>query len=419
MDNEKQIPALRFRGFDGPWEKKKLGELGSLKNGMNFVKDAMDHGSPFVNIQDIFGKNIVDVDHLGKAEATPKQQKDYDLKKGDVLFVRSSVKLEGVGECALIPRDLPQTTYSGFMIRFRDEVGMNDNFKRYVFAAKNVRAQILAQATNSANKNISQPILASLKFSVPSVTEQKAVGDFCSDMEDSIATLEQKITKAEQFRRAMLSKLFPAEGASEPALRFRGFSGAWKKCKLASFGKATGGVSLEAEFIENGTYKVINIGSYSGESKYIDQGLRTNKTKRTAARILNKNDLVMILNDKTSEGNIIGRVLLIDADDTYVYNQRNERIEVNQSQFVPQFLYELLNADVVRNKIIRAAQGATQIYVNWSVISQLTYMIPPSINEQKQIGDFFYQLDSYISLQREKREKLRRLKAALLEKLFV
>ena len=88
------------------WEQRKLGDLGSLKNGMNFSKDAMGHGYAFVNLQNIFGNNVVDVKSLGLAEASEKQLLEYSLQKGDVLFVRSSVKLEGVGEAALVAETL-------------------------------------------------------------------------------------------------------------------------------------------------------------------------------------------------------------------------------------------------------------------------------------------------------------------------
>lgn len=416
MDNEKQIPALRFRGFDGPWEKKKLGELGSLKNGMNFVKDAMDHGSPFVNIQDIFGKNIVDVDHLGKAEATPKQQKDYDLKKGDVLFVRSSVKLEGVGECALIPRDLPQTTYSGFMIRFRDEVGMNDNFKRYVFAAKNVRAQILAQATNSANKNISQPILASLKFSVPSVTEQKAVGDFCSDMEDSIATLEQKITKAEQFRRAMLSKLFPAEGASEPALRFRGFSGPWNRKPFGEVATVRRGLTYSPENVRKKGIRVLRSSNIQ-ENAFIvaNDDVFVNADAVNIPMVKNGDILITAANGSTQ---LVGKHAIIHG--------LPERSAVPggfmllASSDNTDFLNASMGSAWYGKFISQYVAGGNGALGNLNKADLEKQVIPvPSKEEQKCIGDFFHQLDSYISLQKEKLEKLRRLKAALLEKLFV
>lgn len=113
--NGEKIPKIRFKEFTGAWEQRKLGDLGDFKNGMNFSKDAMGKGYPFVNLQNIFGRNVIDVNNLGLAEASATQLKEYNLKKGDVLFVRSSVKLEGVGEAALVPQDLDNTTYSGLL----------------------------------------------------------------------------------------------------------------------------------------------------------------------------------------------------------------------------------------------------------------------------------------------------------------
>ena len=189
--NESNIPEIRFKGFTDPWEQRKLGDLGSLKNGMNFSKDAMGHGYAFVNLQNIFGNNVVDVKSLGLAEASEKQLLEYSLQKGDVLFVRSSVKLEGVGEAALVAETLENTTYSGFIIRFRDEYGLNNDFKKFVFATKKVRDQIMSQATNSANKNISQSVLENLTFEITSKDEQKQIGEYFSNL-DSLITLHQR-----------------------------------------------------------------------------------------------------------------------------------------------------------------------------------------------------------------------------------
>ena len=209
-----------------------------------------------------------------------------------------------------------------------------------------------------------------------------------------------------------------AEKSKIPAIRFAGFTEAWEQRKLGELGKATSGTSIESEFTETGKYKVISIGSYSETSKYTDQGIRATKTEKIEKRILNKNDLTMILNDKTASGNIIGRVLLIDADDTYVYNQRTERIEVYEKEYLPEFLYQLLNADNIRSKIIRASQGNTQIYVNWSSISELVYEIPVSKEEQAKIAEFFTNLDHLITLHQRKYDKLVNVKKAMLEKMF-
>ena len=208
------------------------------------------------------------------------------------------------------------------------------------------------------------------------------------------------------------------ENRKTPKLRFKGFTDAWEQRKLGEFGKVTSGTSIESEFTETGKYKVISIGSYSETSKYTDQGIRATKTEKIEKRILNKNDLTMILNDKTASGNIIGRVLLIDADDTYVYNQRTERIEVYEKEYLPEFLYQLLNADNIRSKIIRASQGNTQIYVNWSSISELIYEIPVSKEEQAEIAEFFTNLDNLITLHQRKLDRLKNIKKSMLDKMF-
>lgn len=203
-----------------------------------------------------------------------------------------------------------------------------------------------------------------------------------------------------------------------PKLRFPGFTEDWEQRKLNDFGIATGGTSIESEFVDGGTYKVINIGSYSEESVYNDQGLRVNKTDKTKSRILNKYDLTMILNDKTASGNIIGRVLLIDQDNTYVYNQRTERIEVDTKNFLPMFLYHMLNAPEQRKYIVKASQGNTQIYVNWSTISNIDYMIPQLLLEQEKIANLFSLINKDITLHQRKLNNLKLKKKALLQKLF-
>lgn len=206
--------------------------------------------------------------------------------------------------------------------------------------------------------------------------------------------------------------------ANKPRIRFKGFTEDWEQRKLNDFGIATGGTSIESEFVDGGTYKVISIGSYSEESVYNDQGLRVNKTDKTKFRILNKDDLTMILNDKTASGNIIGRVLLIDQDNTYVYNQRTERIEVDTKNFLPMFLYHMLNAPEQRKYIVKASQGNTQIYVNWSTINNIDYMIPQLLLEQEKIANLFSLINKDITLHQCKLEKLKLTKKALLQKLF-
>ena len=206
--NGHSVPEIRFSGFTEDWEQRKLGELGSLKNGMNFSKEAMGIGFLFVNLQNIFGNNVIDVTNLGKAMASDSQLKDYNLLNGDVLFVRSSVKLEGVGEAALVPQNLENTTYSGFIIRFRDEYGLDNNFKRFLFGIESVRNQIMAQATNSANKNISQTVLENLCLKIPNKSEQEKIGLYFSNLDHLITLHQHKCEELQNIKKFMLKNMF-------------------------------------------------------------------------------------------------------------------------------------------------------------------------------------------------------------------
>ena len=136
---------------------------------------------------------------------------------------------------------------------------------------------------------------------------------------------------------------------------------------------------------------------------------------KTKKRILNKDDLTMILNDKTASGRIIGRVLIIDKSDLYVFNQRTQRIEPYHDKYDATFLYEMLNAPQIREKIFKQSQGNTQIYVNWSTIKELEYMIP-NIEEQVKLGHMFKQIDNLITLHQQKNMKGKNIMKNLLRK---
>ena len=206
--NGENIPNLRFADFSEPWDQRKLGDLGSFKNGMNFDKSAMGHGHPFINLQNIFGKTIVDGTGLGLAVSSEKQRNEYNLLKGDVLFIRSSVKPEGVGEAALVPTNFDNTTFSGFIIRFRPHVAIDNEFKRVIFATKNVRNQIMALATSSANTNINQDSLEMIIIELPRLSEQSKIGNLFKRLDDALYLHQSKIEKLTELKKVLLANMF-------------------------------------------------------------------------------------------------------------------------------------------------------------------------------------------------------------------
>ena len=321
----------------------------------------------------------IGINKTGKAVISPVYSIFYGVSIGDSQFI---------GIMSLLPRFIAK------MIRFR-------------------------QGVVYGQWRIHEKDFLDISILIPSEAERTKITKLILSIEELITLHQRKLNNLKLKKKALLQKLFPKNGERYPELRFPGFTDAWEQRKLNDFGIATGGTSIESEFVDGGTYKVINIGSYSEESVYNDQGLRVNKTDKTKSRILNKYDLTMILNDKTASGNIIGRVLLIDQDNTYVYNQRTERIEVDTKNFLPMFLYHMLNAPEQRKYIVKASQGNTQIYVNWSTISNIDYMIPQLLLEQEKIANLFSLINKDITLHQRKLDHLQLQKKALLQQMFI
>ena len=145
------------------WNIVRLSELGEFKNGINKSSKAFGHGSPFINLMDVFGVSSIEAsDELGLVDTTSAEQQTYDIREGDVIFIRSSVKPSGVGLTAVVEKYLPKTVYSGFLIRFRDSGALGSGFKRHCFYEEGFRKRVIDASSVSANTNINQDNLKRL-----------------------------------------------------------------------------------------------------------------------------------------------------------------------------------------------------------------------------------------------------------------
>src|SRR5437016_5038651 len=101
---------------------------------------------------DVFGTPRVSPEaNFGLVGSSVPERKAYALVRGDVLFVRSSVKPEGVGLTTLISEDLVDTVFSGFLIRYRDSGELAHGFKEHCFWEAGFRSRLMASSTVSAN----------------------------------------------------------------------------------------------------------------------------------------------------------------------------------------------------------------------------------------------------------------------------
>lgn len=193
----------------------------------------------------------------------------------------------------------------------------------------------------------------------------------------------------------------------------------WNIEKLGDVCKYQNGTSLEKYFNQNDGYNVISIGNYSPFGKYIENNtyISFDLVSLVKKFILNKDDLTMILNDKTSSGAIIGRVLLIDENNKYVFNQRTMRL-TPQNKILPKYLYFLINSNEIHNKIIALAKPGTQIYINTNDVTELQIAFPESKIEQAAIATVLSGVDNLINSLEKLIVKKRDIKQGTMQELL-
>ena len=242
---------MRFSGFDDEWKSYKLGEIGLFKNGVNKSKEDFGSGYPFINLEDIFDKDYLLNKEYSLVKVSKKELKEYNLNKGDVLFVRSSVKPSGVGLTTVINENLINTVFSGFIIRFRENKQILDlNFKRYCFNITSFRNSLMSKSTTSANTNINQQSLSKLTINAPCIDEQKKIASFLEIIDKKIELLNKKSEYYIKFKKYLMQQIFTQK------LRFD-----YDMIKLKDICKINKGKQLNKDaMIENGKYYVLNGG---------------------------------------------------------------------------------------------------------------------------------------------------------------
>ena len=416
---EKKVPALRFRGFDNAWEQRRLGELGHTEGGTSIESEFDSEGKYKVISIGSYSEESDYVDQGIRAIESEKTLRRV-LQKNDLTMILNDKTSSGkiIGRVLFIDRS------DVFVYNQRTEMirGYEDRYyPKFLYHLLNApiqRKKIVKQSQGNTQIYVNWSKVSETQYMIPEVGEQTIISNYFSYFDHLISLHQRKLEMLKKVKKSMLEKMFPKNDAKVPEVRFSDFTDAWEQRRLGELGHTEGGTSIESEFDSEGKYKVISIGSYSEESDYVDQGIRAIESEKTLRRVLQKNDLTMILNDKTSSGKIIGRVLFIDRSDVFVYNQRTEMIRGYEDRYYPKFLYHLLNAPIQRKKIVKQSQGNTQIYVNWSKVSETQYMIP-EVGEQTIISNYFSYFDHLISLHQRKLEKLKNIKKSMLEKMFI
>ena len=198
------------------WEKKRLGDCGTFKNGMNFASTDTGYTIRSLGVGDF--KNLYQIDdteQLSEISLKAAPSEDYLLKDEDIVFVRSNGNKELVGRCLLVyPKNIP-TTYSGFCIRFRkDHDELDADFLLHYMKAESSR-KILNGKEGANISNLNQKILGDFEVPVPPLSEQKRIVEQLDSLSEKVRSLEEIYTKqlanCDELKQAFLAKAFNGE----------------------------------------------------------------------------------------------------------------------------------------------------------------------------------------------------------------
>lgn len=415
-----KVPEIRFKGFKKKWNVCSVGDFYHFKNGLNKGKEFFGFGTPIVNFTDVFNNRGLTSDILkGRVSLSKKEISSFEVKKGDIFFTRTSETLEEIGYPSVMLDESNDTVFSGFVLRGRalKEDPLSNLFKKYVFFTNDFRKEMISKSSMTTRALTSGTSIKKMEFYFPEdKMEQEKIGIFHSIIDKEIILITTRINLLKQIKAASLQSMFPQEGETIPKVRFKGFEGEWKCCKLGDLGIPVSGIAFPekeqggksgtpffkvSDMNNEGNDNIMNTANnYVSNSQITHMNWKVNKL--LPAIFFAKVGAAVLLNRK--------RLLLSPClfdNNTMIFITDSSKLEA----YFALCLFRTINLpSLVQIGTLPSYNGKQICSINASI---------PSYEEQVKIGNFFRNLDHQISLQAQRLEKLKQIKAACLDKMFV
>ena len=374
MQNKALAPALRFEGFTDAWEQRKFSDLTERVSSQSRNPDL-----PQVEYEDInSGEGTLNKDLRDKESG----KAGIEFSTGDVLYGKLRPYLMNW----LYPQFNGIAVGDFWVLRATE----CDSSFLYRLVQTDAFQRLANISSGSKMPRADWNLISQSTFAVPTdCAEQKAIAQQL-ELTDSLITLHQrKCERLKRLKAAMLDKMFPKPGERYPALRFEGFTDAWEQRKFADLTEVCSG--RDYKHLNEGPIPVYGTGGYMTS---VDEALSY---------------------DKDAIG--IGRKGTIDKPyrlrapfwtvDTLFYSIPRPGIDIDFA------LCSFLNVDWKSKDESTGLPSLSKEAINETLVRL------PSANEQAVIGRYFAGLDNLITLHQRKCERLKRLKAAMLDKMFV
>ena len=192
------------------WGMQRLKTLGWTQNGISQSGDYFgeDYAYPFVSYSDAY-KNYSLPYPSGRANSSEEDRQRYSLIEGDVLFTRTSETIEEIGFASTCIETIPNSVYSGFLIRFRPTSDkLFKGFSKYYFRSQVHRAYFVKQMNIVTRASLGQDLLKNLVVLLPPIDEQHSIASYldtkCSEIDSLIAIKQAKIEELKEYKKSVI-----------------------------------------------------------------------------------------------------------------------------------------------------------------------------------------------------------------------
>ena len=403
------MPKLRFSGFEGEWERKLLSECLEISEEKN--TDNKFGIEDVLSVSDDYGV-VNQIELLGRSYAGKSVSGYKILRPGQIVYTKSPLKAKPYG---IVKQNTGEAGIVSVLYAvYNTKEGVAPEYIHYYFdPAWRLNAYMRPLVNKGAKNtmNISDETALTGYIMIPKdIEEQRRIATYLRSLDEQIAIQQQQLERLKKMKQSCLGLLFADNQSITPPLRFKGFSGEWKRVKLVEIAnKFNYGINAAAK-------------PYDGYNKYlritdIDEDMRVfNKDNLTSpeannveAYLLQEGDIVL-----ARTGASVGKSYFYDANDgRVVFAGFLIRVQLKDT-VCPRFIFTCTQTENYYKYIRMVSQRSGQPGVNTREYGDYSFLIPPTIEEQRCIANFFERLDKRIVLQSQQVEKLKQVKKACL-----
>lgn len=409
MVNKRSIPEIRLSGFDGEWITTKLGDITDRVTRKN---SNMESTLP-LTISAQYG--LVDqITFFNSQIASQNLSNYYLLKKGEFAYNKSTSQDYPVGAVKRLDR-YDMGVLSTLYILFKPVNDISSDYLVTYFDSdywhKEIKLRAAEGARNHGLLNISSDDFFDININLPKVIgEQQAIGTFIQNIDQLISQRRSKLEKFQAIKSSMLEKMFPKAGADVPEIRFKGFSGTWKKYSFKNITYPAG--IRNRDNIQYESYSITNESGFIPQDVQFESGGTMKDADKRMYIIVEPNSFAYNP-ARINVGSIGYQYLNHNVIVSSLYEVFKTTDECDD-----QFLWYWFKTESFSKMIEQLQEGGVRLYFYYDKLCMCSLRMP-DVTEQAKIAEYFKKMDVLISSCSRELEKIQALKKALLEKMFV